>query len=125
MKKLLLIVLLALSLNADGLENTLYNGWSDKNADKFNLFMGLQALDVVSTHYVIKGGKGTESNTLLYGSNPKLKDLLLAKAILIPVVYTLLEFQNEEWKGYTLNVVNTMYVAIGANNIAIGAGIKF
>lgn len=120
MKKLIVLCMLITGLFSN---DYFFNEWSKENETKFYYFMGLQALDVASTKYALNNG-AIESNPLL-GKNPSTEKLLLSKAIMIPVVYGLLELQNEEWKGYTLNVINFVYVGVVGNNVYLGLHSKF
>lgn len=124
MKKLLLLLLIVGYANATSLEDRFLSDWNESNKEKFYLFLGLQAFDVASTYYVIKTKKGEERNPL-YGKNPKIGTLLLAKAVVIPVFYYLVDGLNEDYKKYTLNFTNTLFFIVGANNVMVGANIKF
>lgn len=118
MKKLLLLIILTSLSYAD-----MFDSWSKESETKFYYFGTLQALDIASTRYAINKG-GVETNPLL-GKNPSIEKLLLSKAIIIPVMYGLLELQDDKSRQTTLNWVNIMYVGIVGNNLMVGARVKF
>ncbi len=119
MKKLLILALLVnLSFASD-----IFKNWTKESETKFYYFVGLQGADVLSTRYAINRG-GVESNPLL-GKNPSVEKLLLSKIIIIPVVYGLLNIQNDNFRKTALNVINVMYVGVVGNNLMVGARIRF
>lgn len=118
MKKLLLLIMLTSLSYAD-----MFDSWTKESETKFYYFVGLQGLDVASTRYAINRG-GTETNPLL-GKDPSVEKLLLSKAIIIPVMYGLLELQDDKSRQTTLNWVNIIYVGIVGNNLMVGARMKF
>ena len=122
MKKILLLIMLSVFSFGNWLEN---KDWNESTNNRFNLFLGLQALDVASTYYVLKTKKGEEANPI-YGKNPKIGTLLLGKVVLIPLIYASVNnLENTKHRNMLLNIVNVMYIGVTANNIAVGFNIKF
>ena len=123
MKKIILILLIAIYSQATWLDQPVNNNWNESTNTKFKYFVGLQMVDVVSTYYALHHG-GVEANPL-YGSNPKVGNMLLTKAVMIPLVYLSINHMNTKTADIMLNVLNVLVLSVSVNNVMGGMNIKF
>ena len=123
MKKLILIILLAIYSQANWLEEPINENWKSSTDTKFKYFVGLQLADVASTYYALHNG-GVEGNSF-YGKHPKVGHLLLAKAVVIPLMYYTIENVSTSTADTFLDVMNVLFIGVVGNNVMVGMDIKF